>query len=75
MLPIYPDFVEGAKRTAFADDDVIGCLAPDKGLRLCVVQQEEVVDGGFQIVDAGVTATVDAPCGNLGKEAFDHVQP
>ncbi len=75
MLPISPDFVEGVKRTAFAGDDVIGCLAPDKGLRLCVVQQEVFVDGGFQIVDAGVTAAADAPCGNLGKEAFDHVQP
>jgi hypothetical protein len=30
----------GIKRTAFAGDDVIGGLAPGKGLRFCVVQQK-----------------------------------
>jgi len=34
-----------------------------------------VVDGGFQIVDAGVTAPADALCRDLGKEAFDQVEP
>lgn len=61
MLPISPD--------------VIGGLAPDKGLRHCVVQQEVVVDRAFEIVDAGVAAMSDAFHGDLGEEALHGVQP
>lgn len=75
MLPISPDFIDGTKCAAFAGDDVIGSLAPDKGLRLCIVQQKVVVDGALEIVDAGVTATSDALRGDLGEEALDQVQP
>ncbi len=54
-------------RTAFSGDDVIGGLTPDKGPRLCVVQQEVVVDRALEIVDAGVTAPSDALHGDLGE--------
>jgi hypothetical protein len=33
--------------------DVIGGLAPDNGLLLCIVEQELVVDGTLEIVEAG----------------------
>lgn len=75
MLPISSDFIECVKRAAFAGDDVFGGLAPDEGLRLGVVLQEVVVDRALEIVDAGVTATSDALCCDLGEEALDQIHP
>ena len=73
MLPISPDFIEGIKSAALAVNDVIGGLAPDKGLRLCLVQHKVVVDGALEIVDVRVTATSDALRGDLGEYALDQV--
>ena len=75
MLPFSSDFIEFVQRAPFTGVDVFGRFGPGKGLWLCVVLPEVVVDGGFQVVDAGVSAPADAPCRDLGKEAFDHVQP
>jgi len=33
--------------------DVIGGLAPDKWLLLCIVEQELIIDDALEIVDAG----------------------
>lgn len=60
MLPVSPDFIEGVERAAFAGEDVFGALGPPEGLGLLVVLGEIVVDCGFQIVDAGITAASDA---------------
>ncbi|WP_300580682.1 restriction endonuclease subunit S, partial [Marivita sp.] len=39
LLPISPDLVERIERAALPDENVLGGLAPDEGLRLGVVQQ------------------------------------
>ena len=75
MLPISPDLIESIKRSALAGDDVFGSPAPDERLGLGVVLHEVVVDRPFEVIDAGVAATADALCGDLGEEAFDEVQP
>ncbi len=75
MLPVSSDFIEFVQRASFSGEDVFGRLCPVERLRLGVVLPEVVVDGGFQIVDAGVTAPADAPCRDLGKETLDQVQP
>ena len=63
--------VERVESAAFAGEDVFGGFAPDEGLRLCVVLQQVVVDRAFEIVDAGVAATSNALCRDLGEEALD----
>ena len=73
MLPVSPDLVERIERAALAGEDVLGGFAPDEGFRLCVVLQEVVVDRFLEVVDAGVAATADALCGDLGEEALDEV--
>jgi hypothetical protein len=61
LLPAPPDFIEFIQRAAFPSEDVFGSFGPSKGLWLCVVLPKVVVDGGFQVVDAGVAAPSDAP--------------
>ena len=75
MLPISPDLVERIECAALAGEDVLGALAPDEGLGLDVVLQQVVVDRVLEIVDAGVAAAADPPCGDLGEEALDEVHP
>ena len=75
MLPWSTDFIEFVQCASFTGEDVFGGFGPGKGLWFCVVLPKVVVDGGFQIVDAGVTAPADALCRDLGKEAFDQVEP
>lgn len=71
LLPISPDLVERVECAALSGKDVLGGFAPDEGLRLCVVLQQVVVDRAFEIVDAGVAATSNALCRDLGEEALD----
>ena len=75
MLPVASDFIEFIQRASFPGQDVLGRFGPGKGVLFCVVLSKVVVDGGLQIVDAGVSAPVDALCRDLGKEAFDQVEP
>jgi len=75
LLPISPDLVERIECAALAGNDVLGGLAPDEGLRLGVVLQQVVVDRAFEIVDAGVAATSNALCRDLGEEALHEVHP
>ena len=75
MLPWSTDFIEFVQRASFSGEDVVSRFGPGEGLWLFVVLQQVVVDGGLQIVDAGVAAPADAPCGDRGEEAFDKVQP
>jgi hypothetical protein len=74
LLLISPDLVEHIESATLAREDVLGGFAPDEGL-VCVVLQQIIVDRVLQIVDAGVAATADALCGDLGEEALDKVHP
>ena len=67
--------IELIERAALAGEDVLGGFAPDEGLRLGVVLPQVVVDHGLELIDAGVAASADALCGDLGEEAFDQVHP
>ena len=60
MLPVPSDFIEFVQRAPFSGKDIVGRLGPVEGLWLGVVLRKVVVDGGFQVVDAGVTAPADA---------------
>ena len=75
MLPVPSDFIEFVERALFSGEDVLGRFGPGEGLWLGVVLRKVVVDGGFQIADARVTASPNALCRDLGEEAFDKVQP
>ena len=75
LLPISPDLVERIECAALAGEDVLGGLAPDEGLRLCVVHQQIVVDRVLEVVDAGIAAAANALCGDLGEEALHEVHP
>jgi hypothetical protein len=57
-------------------DDRVRIGAPDKGCCLgLVVLGDEAVDGGLQIGDGAEDAKFQPPTRELGKEAFDGVQP
>jgi len=73
LLPWSTDFIEFVQRASFSGEDVFGRFGPGEGLRLGVMAQQVVVDGGLQIVDAGVTSPADAPCCDRGEEALDKV--
>ena len=75
MIPITPGLIERIECAALTGEDVLGALAPDEEFRAVVVLQMVVVDGGLELVDAGVAAAADALCGDLGGEAFDQVHP
>jgi len=60
MLPVSADFIEGVEGAPFSRENVFGGLGPGEGLWLCIVLHQVVVDGGFQVVDVGVTAAPDA---------------
>jgi len=75
LLPVRSDFVEFVQRASFPSEDVFGSFGPGEGLWLCVVLPQVVIDGGLQIANAGVTASPDALRRDLGKKAFDEVQP
>ena len=50
-------------------------LGPDEGLGGCIVVFQIFHDGALQLGDAVEGAAADAVSGDLGKEAFDHVEP
>jgi hypothetical protein len=75
LLPVPPDFIEFVQRASFPGEDILGCFGPGEWLRLCVVLPKVVLDGGLQVTDAGVAASPNALCGDLGEEPFDEVQP
>jgi hypothetical protein len=56
LLPVSSEFIEVVQRASFSAEDASGRLGPVERLRLGVVLPAVVVDGGFQIVNAGVTA-------------------
>ena len=62
-------------RTGDFGEDFGGSLGPDVGLGLIVVFVEIVHDGLLQFIDALEDAAADAPSGDLGEEALDHVEP
>ena len=74
-MPVAADFIDSVQGAAFAGDDVIGGFAPDERLWLGVVEQEIIVDGRVQIIEAGIAFPANASRGDLGKEPFDQVQP
>ena len=75
MLPVSADFIEGVQGAPFPGEDILSRFGPGEGLWLGVVLQQVVVDGGLQVVDAGVTAAPDALRGDFSKEPFDEVEP
>ena len=75
LLPVSSDLVERIERATPAREDVLGGFVPDEGLRLCVVLQQIVVDRVLEFVDAGIAATADAFCRDLGEETLDEDQP
>ena len=61
MLPVSSDCIEFVQRASFPGQDIFGRFAPVEWLRLGVMLSKVFVDGGLQVVDAGVTAPPDAP--------------
>jgi len=56
-------------------DDLVWVGGPDEGPGVDVCLGEEAVDGGLEVDDGSEDATFEAPAGELGKIAFDGVEP
>ena len=56
-------------------DDFVGIGLPYEAFRLFVVLLDEAVDGGLKIDDGVEDAVFQAAPGELGKEAFDRIEP
>ena len=56
-------------------DDPVWVSGPLEGLWVGVLLGDKAVDGGLQINGRMEGATLEAPLGELGKEAFDGVEP
>ena len=48
---------------------------PGEGFRIAVCLGNEAVDGVLEIVDGSEDTALEAPARELGKEAFDGVEP
>src|SRR5690349_6563468 len=58
----------------YTDDRVCG-FGPDEGLGITVSVVDVALDGGLKLDDGMEDAAPQALVGQLGKEAFDHVDP
>jgi hypothetical protein len=56
-------------------EDLVGGLGPHKRPRVLVPGRDPVADIGFQLLDVLVDTTLQELGGQLGKPAFDLVQP
>lgn len=68
-MPVAADFIDSVQGAAFAGDDVIGGFAPDERLWLGVVEQEIIVDGRVQIIEAGIAFPANALRGGAAGPA------
>jgi hypothetical protein len=75
LPPVATGFIESVQGTALSGQDVLGGCGPGEGLRPGVVLTEVVVDGGLEVIDAGIAAAADAFRRDLGEEPFHEVQP
>ena len=56
-------------------DDFVGIGGPYEGFGLGIGLCDESVDGGLEVGDGAEDASLEAPPGELGEEAFDGVEP
>src|SRR5437867_9083015 len=56
-------------------DDFVGIGGPYEGIGLGIGLCDESVDGGLEVEDGAEDASLEAPPGELGEEAFDGVEP
>ena len=56
-------------------DDLVWVLGPAEGSRVGVGFGDEAIDGGLQLDDGAEHAAFQSSRGQLGKEAFDGVEP
>ena len=56
-------------------DDAVWFGGPDEGFGIVVGLGDEAVDGDMQVVDGAKDTAFQPPAGELGKEAFNCVQP
>ena len=54
-------------------NDFVWICIPCEGLRLCIVFDDEAIDGRLQIDDRDEHAALQPPFGEFGEEAFDGV--
>jgi hypothetical protein len=55
-------------------DDFVGVCIPCEGIRLCIVFDDEAIDGSLQVDDRDEHAALQASFGEFGEEAFDSVE-
>ena len=70
MLPVPPNFIQGVQGTALSGQNLLGGFGPGEGFRAGVVLKEVVVDGGLEVIDAGIATAADAFRRDLGEEPF-----
>lgn len=63
------------QKTLDSGQDLAGGLGPFEGLEVLVVPVDEGADVGLQLPDRGMDAAAEALSGQLGKPAFDLIDP
>ena len=61
--------------TSDSSNDLVGILCPYEGLWVLVGFLDESVYGGLEVDDRVEDAALEAPFGQLGKIAFDGIEP
>ena len=56
-------------------EDALRIGGPDEGFGIGVCLSDEAVDSGLQVNDGSEHAALEATAGELGKEAFDRIEP